>query len=446
VNFYLNQNRPLRLTTLCVLYLAQGIPDGFVRIALKTYLIGQQVPVEAVGSVVAMVSWPWALKFLWGPFIDRFGYLPMGRRRPWILAAQFGMACTLGAMLFIPELTSSIRMLALMVLLVNIFASLQDVSVDALAIDLLPAKERGVANGFMYGSNYAGSFIGGAILGQCILLYGFPTAVATQVSILLMIMAFPLFFRERRGEVLLPGLGKDSKQSPQEAVRRPSSLRQLFGLLIKGFSLRSSRLAALLAVLSLVTVNSHLIFWPAHVQHQLGWTDVEWLRLEGRWSVWFGLAGSLAGGFLASAIGARRTVALSLVLLATCWFGYAMAESYWSNRAVINALFLAESALAAFMQVSMFALFMGLCWSPIAATQFTTYMALLNVSNGLGARFAGTIESAFGMIQAHIAMGVLQLFLVAIVLAIDPNQVRNVLGETEIAEDSPGKSDSDAAP
>ena len=177
MNFYLNQNRSLRLTTLCVLYAAQGIPDGFVRIALKTYLIGRHVPTEAVGKVVAMVSWPWALKFLWGPFIDRFGYLPMGRRRPWILAAQTGMACTLASMLLIPGLTGSIPALALMVLLVNMFASLQDVSVDALAIDLLPAKERGVANGFMYGSNYAGSFIGGAILGQCILHYGFPTAI-----------------------------------------------------------------------------------------------------------------------------------------------------------------------------------------------------------------------------------------------------------------------------
>jgi hypothetical protein len=82
-------------------------------------------------------------------------------------------------------------------------------------------------------------------------------------------------------------------------------------LLFKAFSLRSSQLAALLAILSLVTVNSHLIFWPVHVQRQIGWTDVQWLHLEGRLSVWFGLAGSLAGGLMASAIGAKRTVIMS---------------------------------------------------------------------------------------------------------------------------------------
>jgi PAT family beta-lactamase induction signal transducer AmpG len=157
MSLYLSENRPLRLGTLCILYAAQGIPDGFVRIALKTYLIGLGVTTDAVGNVIAMVSWPWAMKWVWGPFIDRFGYAPMGRRRPWILAAQILMAVTLLAMLQIPNLAAELKYLALMVLLVNIFASLQDVSVDALAVDLLPAKERGVANGFMYGSNYAGS-------------------------------------------------------------------------------------------------------------------------------------------------------------------------------------------------------------------------------------------------------------------------------------------------
>jgi PAT family beta-lactamase induction signal transducer AmpG len=268
--------------------------------------------------------------------------------------------------------------------------------------------------------------------------------VATQVSILLAIAAIPLFCRERPGDVLLPKLGRRNSTPPAVAAVRPSSLRQLFGLLFKAFSLRSSLLAALLAILSLVTVNSHLIFWPAHVQRQLGWTDVEWLYLEGRLSVWFGLVGSLAGGFLASAIGAKRTVAISLVSLAACWFAYAFAESLWTDRTVINVLFLIESALAAFLQVSMFALFMGLCWSPIAATQFTTFMALLNVSNGLGAKLAGPIETSLGMGNAHVALGCLQLALVAIVMAIDPNQVRRVLGESEIVGKKPSTSAPDA--
>jgi MFS transporter, PAT family, beta-lactamase induction signal transducer AmpG len=108
----LDRHRPLRLATLCVLYAAQGTPDGFVRIALKNYLIDLGVSVDAIGTVVAMVSWPWAMKWVWGPVIDRYGYAPMGRRRPWILLAQGLMAVTLTAMLLIPNLAVNIRLLA----------------------------------------------------------------------------------------------------------------------------------------------------------------------------------------------------------------------------------------------------------------------------------------------------------------------------------------------
>jgi PAT family beta-lactamase induction signal transducer AmpG len=431
---YLSENRPLRLGTLCLLYAAQGLPDGFVRIALKAFLIAQGASTDAIGNVIAMVSWPWSLKFLWGPFIDRYGYAPMGRRRPWILFAQSMMAITLLGMLLIPNIAASLKWLSLMVLAVNIFASLQDVSVDALAVDLLPAEERGVANGFMYGSNYAGSYVGGKVLGNFIQQYGFPFAVKVQALLVACIAAFPLALRERRGDEWLPGIGGTKPRPLSLAVERPRSLEDVFGLWLRAFSLRATRLAALLAVLSLITVNGHLVFWPVHVQRHLGWDQTQWVELEGGQAVWLGLGGSLLGGFIASAIGPKRTVILSLLAMSACWFAYAFAASSWTNVSTIRILFLAETALEGFMQVSMFALFMGLCWPPIAATQFTTYMALLNVSNGTGALLADQFETRFSMPGAHYALGFIQLALVAIVAAIDPNETRRKLGEGNVGD------------
>ena len=120
-----------------------------------------------------------------------------------------------------------------------------------------------------------------------------------------------------------------------------------------------------------------------------------------------------------------------------CWFAYALASSYWTNANVVSLLYLAETALGGFLQVSMFAMFMGLCWPPVAATQFTTFMALLNVSNGLGAIVADKFETSFTMSRAHVALGCMQIVLVAIVLAINPDETRQKLGEAEIVI-SPG--------
>jgi PAT family beta-lactamase induction signal transducer AmpG len=205
--------------------------------------------------------------------------------------------------------------------------------------------------------------------------------------------------------------------------------------LLKAFSLRSTRLAALLAILSLITINGHLVFWPTYVQRQLGWTGSEWLMIEGGYAVWLGVGGSIVGGLVASAIGAKRTVILSTLAAAACWFAYALGADYWTNRNFITALLLAETAAAGFLQVSMFALFMGLCWPPIAATQFTAYMALLNLSNALGAMLAHQVDASFTMPVAHAVLGVLQVALILIVLAIDPNETRRKLGDSSPAKD-----------
>ena len=64
-------------------------------ITFVAYLAEQGKTVEAIGTLTAMSTLPWTFKWVWGPFIDRFGIPSMGRRRPWILAAQLGMTLSI---------------------------------------------------------------------------------------------------------------------------------------------------------------------------------------------------------------------------------------------------------------------------------------------------------------------------------------------------------------
>jgi hypothetical protein len=207
--------------------------------------------------------------------------------------------------------------------------------------------------------------------------------------------------------------------------------------LFRAYSLRSTVLGAVLASLSLVAVNAHFVYWPKYVQDSLGWSADAWVTLEGGWGSGLGLAGSVAGGLLATAIGAKRAVLLSLAAMSACWFSYALLENYWSNAAVISGLFMAESAIAGALQVTMFALFMGICWLPVAATQFTSYTAMMNFANMLGAKQAYAIESGFGIVNSHVALGVLQLALVVVALAINPDETRRKLGGGQPPADGP---------
>ncbi|MCA9260136.1 MAG: MFS transporter [Planctomycetales bacterium] len=426
---YLSENRALRLLTLCVLYSAQGIPDGFVRTALKNYLYSRDVSVAATGTVIAMVSWPWMLKWIWGPVIDRHGYPPMGRRRPWILFAQLMMGVSLVGLWLTPDLASDLRMLAAMVLAVNVFASLQDVAVDALAIDLLPASERGAANGFMYASSFAGNFVGGKVLGDLLVNQGLSSAMSLQIALLAIIGAFPLLLRERRGDVLLPWFGGSRDQSKALAWTRPDSMGDVLRKLRRAYSIRSTLLGAVLATLTLLTVNAHFVYWPQYVQEQLGWKTTDWLTLEGGWGSACGLAGAVAMGLVSTACGAKRTVAASMIAVGCCWLAYTGLHQQWTSPRVIATLFVVEQGLAAAVQVSLFSLFMGICSPAVAATQFTSYMALMNLGNALGAKFAATITSQFGIVHSHTALALTQFALVGVALAIDPDQTRRELGE-----------------
>jgi MFS transporter, PAT family, beta-lactamase induction signal transducer AmpG len=415
---------------MCVLYAAQGLPDGFVRTGLKLYLIDQGVATDAVGNMVALVSWPWALKWVWGPLIDRFSYSRMGRRRPWILGAQLGLVITLASIALMPDVEGSLWWLGVAILTANVFASLQDVSVDALAVDLLPEKERGVANGFMYGSSYLGSFLGASLIGGLLLTVGLATAVTVQIVILISISLFPLFLREHPDDVFLLGFGHAKGREPP-VVRH--GMQVLVRRLGKAFSVRSSLLAGLLSLSSMIAVNAQLVFWPVYLTNERGWSTEEYLRLEGTYGVWAALAGCLLGGLFASAVGAKRSVALSVLALALIWFAHYGLSPFWDSHLVVSVLFVAASGLTGLVSVSLFALFMGVAWPPVAATQFTAYMALFNMSYVRGAKLAYPLERLFttDMPSAYLALGLYQLATIGLVLAIDPGETRRKLGHPE---------------
>ena len=193
-----------RVITLCALYVAQGIPWGFITVTFVTYLAVEGVAAGQLAFLLTLGTLPWSVKFLWGPIIDRFQFPEMGKRRPWILIAQSGMIVVLSSMLLIPNMSSNVTIVGLMFLVYNIFTALQDVSTDALAVDVLEPHEFEKVNSYMFTSKAVGGIIGGAGLGTIIGFVGIKGAIVLQIPILVVIMLVPLFMTERPGEKLYP--------------------------------------------------------------------------------------------------------------------------------------------------------------------------------------------------------------------------------------------------
>ena len=234
-----------RAISLCALYTAQGIPSGFISFTLIAFLAERGYSAAAIGNMLFWVYLPWVFKFLWGPFVDNYHYLPMGRRRPWILGAQTGMVLTVFIIVFVPDIETKVTLLTFLLFFHNMFASLQDVAVDGLAVDILSPEEFGKINGFMFGAKRFGTMIGGAGIGYFIGSLGIQGGLFLMVPMLLMIMCLPLFIRERPGEKLNPwSEGKAIVKPNKPAVKvSKGAIRK-----VKGGSIDSSDKAKAIAV------------------------------------------------------------------------------------------------------------------------------------------------------------------------------------------------------
>ena len=81
------------------------------------------------------------------------------------------------------------------VLVYTAFTALQDVSTDALAVDVLQSHEFERVNVYMFTAKSLGGVIGGAGLGTIIGTVGIRGAFLIQIPILVVIMMVPLFMR-----------------------------------------------------------------------------------------------------------------------------------------------------------------------------------------------------------------------------------------------------------
>ena len=204
MNWFLAENRTLRFASFAIYYIAQGLPIGLLSIALPAWLSEQNVAATDIASFFAISGLPWAFKLVAGPIMDRLSFLPMGRRRPWIVGAQLGLLIAMVGLAMVPDPVNNMMLLTWVAFAVNCFAAVQDVAVDGMAIDVLPTDEWGRANSFMAFGQVSGYAASGALSALALIEFGLFGAGLSITLGLLLIFIWGVVVRERKGERLLP--------------------------------------------------------------------------------------------------------------------------------------------------------------------------------------------------------------------------------------------------
>jgi PAT family beta-lactamase induction signal transducer AmpG len=109
-----------------------------------------------ISGYIAVLGIPWSFKIVNAPFMDRFTYLAMGRRRLWILIGQTGLIISLIIMALISNPVDDLLWLMILGFANSFFTVIQDIAVDGMAVDILPSDQQARANGVMWGSKVVG--------------------------------------------------------------------------------------------------------------------------------------------------------------------------------------------------------------------------------------------------------------------------------------------------
>ena len=414
-----------RVITLSALYVAQGVPWGFITVTMVTFLAAEGADAGDLAFLLTLGTLPWSFKFLWGPVIDRFQIPELGRRRPWILLAQTGMVLLLITMLMVPDLTNNISLLGALFFVYNVFTALQDVSTDALAVDVLQSHEFERVNSYMFTAKSLGGVIGGAGLGTIIGIVGIKGAFLIQIPILIVIMMVPLFMRERPGEKRFPWDDGEVVEDVEKAEEE-RDFKVILGNIKTAFSVRSAQLGILVSlVISLAFILIPIL--PLLFLQELGWTQEEFNATKGGIILVITMLGAMAGGELGRRFGGKSMLMFAALGASLTTLTWGMADSMWDDGWFMMLVWIVHTFLWAIVSICAYSLMMRVTWAEVGGTQFTGYMAMMNFSAIIGYQLAPIFAARFDYQTIFYIAAVLETFVILAALYIDPEETDRTL-------------------
>jgi PAT family beta-lactamase induction signal transducer AmpG len=418
-----------RLVAFFFLYVTEGIPLGFAATAVATQLRRQDVGPAEIGAFVGSFYLPWAFKWAFGPFIDVFTSERLGRRRGWILGTQIMLIVTLLACTGL-DLPAQLGVLTGVLLIHNSFGAMQDVAIDALAVSTLHENERGLANGIMFAGAAIGMALGGSGVLFLMPLIGLKGGFVFVAGCILAVTVF----------IVLP-----LKEAPTDvAMRRAAGLGAAWAEM-RGFASQAFRsflgtrgaYAGLGFALLPAGAMSLSLALQSNLAVELGLSDdsVAWMNL---WSQVISAVCMVLGGLLSDRWGRRRTlfVYIALMSMPAFYLMGVLTEHQWimpnaagaAKREVpavlVTALWIAVLGYAVgqgLMYGTRSAIFMDVTNPAVAATQFTAYMAMMNLAIAYSSTWQGIAIETWGYPRTLLIDGITGLLCLAVLPLLVPH-------------------------
>ncbi|MEO6041610.1 MAG: MFS transporter [Croceibacterium sp.] len=385
----LTGSRRLRLTAFFLFYFGQGIPAGLTTVALPAWLAANKAPDAAVGAIVATAFLPWSFKFIFAALMDRYAYLPMGRRRAWLIAAQVLMVAGFLIAAVVAPGPHDQTLLIYVTFLVMAGAATQDVAVDGMAVDILAEREQGTASSVMFGGQALGMAASGGAGGYLLQTYGSETTFMAFLPLIAIITLFAIIIRERPGERRFPWSAGEA--APENLERHVGRWVPIFVVTIKSLVKRDS--LVLIAGSALFRTAGGILtpLIPILATAFVGYTTATYSGTASTIDLVLAVVSIGIGSFLTIRLGARISSVLVLVIAAGLGAYIMFGQSIWVTTVGFVGMYIVYSLFNTLSSITTNPLKMQLCDPRVAATQFTIYNSLSNLPVSFGATLFGVL-------------------------------------------------------
>ena len=368
--------------------ISSGFPFALIGATLTTRLAQDGISKSSV-TAFALTFLAYNFKPLWAPMVDSVS-LPLigkyGQRRSWLWFVSFLLICAIFA-LGLADPRQTLTVVAISAVAVGVFGATLDIVIDAYRIELLETNQLGVGSGM---SQY-GWRIGAASAGAFALLtaqkFGWSVAYIASVIFVLPAILVGVFFGEpaRNGERVL-------------SSGRIRGVLEYFNPLLE-FIRRQGAWFVLLFILihkigdTLANLTLRLLF------DDLGFTNEEIAIYDVGFGFVAFLLGIFFGGLLFSRLGLKRSVFISLLLMAVSNFSFALLALVGKSNAGMAAAVGFENFASGIGGVTVVAYLSALCNLRFTATQYALLSALASVAGRvLTGTLAGGLITELGYV------------------------------------------------
>ena len=363
--------RTRNVLLLTALYLAQGLPYGFFTQALPILLRDSGYSLKAI-SATSLLYLPWALKFLWAPYLDH-----IGTRRQWLLFWQ--LSSVAGALLLTQlDLSHGYTVVLAAAFIFSFIAASQDIVTDGLAVRILDTRERGLANAIQVGAYRLGMIAGGGLLLWIFARSNWTTMFFGMAAILALTVLPVLSLVEPPREV-------------GSAVRTPGQL--LIGWFVRLKTPGMLRLVALICCYRFGDAMISRLVGPFVRDSGLSLETIA--LMKGVVGSGTSLVGALIGGWFVFNVGRRNALLYSGLGQSACFILYVVAAMGIGGINLLWTVTVCEGVIGTMATVALFTLMMDASDPDHASTDYTLLASAVVLIDSAGNFCAAALADAF---------------------------------------------------